>query len=87
MAAEIRLGTIAFSANGWAGAFYPKGMKTQDNLNFYSTRFDSVEVDSTFYGCPTVEAVNQDPARIHFLFEDPAQNNSRKGSSRLRCRV
>jgi hypothetical protein len=33
MAAEIRLGTIAFSANGWAGAFYPKGMKTQFLFN------------------------------------------------------
>jgi uncharacterized protein YecE (DUF72 family) len=58
MTAEIRLGTSAFSANGWAGAFYPKGMKTADHLNFYSTRFDSVEVDSTFYRCPTIEAVN-----------------------------
>jgi len=58
MAAEIRLGTMALSANGWSCVFYPKGMKTQDHLNFYSTRFDSVEVDSTFYRCPTIEAVN-----------------------------
>jgi uncharacterized protein YecE (DUF72 family) len=58
MTAEIRVGTSAFSANGWAGAFYPKGMKTADHLNFYSTRFDTVEVDSTFYRCPTIEAVN-----------------------------
>ena len=58
MAAQIRLGTSAFSANGWSGAFYPKGMKTADHLNFYSTRFDTVEVDSTFYRCPTVDAVN-----------------------------
>src|SRR6202522_2826314 len=33
-------------------------MKTADHLNFYSTRFDTVEVDSTFYRCPTIEAVN-----------------------------
>jgi uncharacterized protein YecE (DUF72 family) len=58
VAAEIRLGTMAFSADGWQGAFYPKGMKTADHLNFYSTRFDTVEVDSTFYRCPTVDAVN-----------------------------
>lgn len=56
--AEIRLGTSAFSANGWQGAFYPKGMKSADCLNFYSTRFDTVEVDSTFYRSPTIEAVN-----------------------------
>jgi len=58
MTAEIRLGTSAFSANGWAGAFYPKGMKSADYWNFYGTRFDTVEVDSTFYRCPTIEAVN-----------------------------
>jgi uncharacterized protein YecE (DUF72 family) len=43
MASEIRLGTMAFSANGWQGAFYPKGMKTADYLNFYSARFDTVD--------------------------------------------
>jgi uncharacterized protein YecE (DUF72 family) len=32
-------------------------MKQADYLSFYSTRFDSVEVDSTFYAVPTVEAV------------------------------
>jgi uncharacterized protein YecE (DUF72 family) len=58
MTAEIRLGTSAFTAAGWEGSFYPKGMKSADYLNFYSTRFDSVEVDSTFYRCPTIEAVN-----------------------------
>jgi uncharacterized protein YecE (DUF72 family) len=58
MAPEIRIGTSAFSASGWAGAFYPKGMKSADHLNYYSTRFDTVEVDSSFYRCPTIEAVN-----------------------------
>jgi uncharacterized protein YecE (DUF72 family) len=58
MTAELHLGTSAFTAAGWEGSFYPKGMKSADYLNFYSTRFDSVEVDSTFYRCPTIEAVN-----------------------------
>src|ERR1700735_4127423 len=58
MAPEIRIGTSAFSASGWAGAFYPKGIKSADHLNYYSTRFDTVEVDSSFYRGPTIEAVN-----------------------------
>jgi uncharacterized protein YecE (DUF72 family) len=58
MTAEIRLGTSAFTAAGWQGSFYPRGTKSADYLNFYSTRFDTVEVDSTFYRCPTIEAVN-----------------------------
>ena len=32
-------------------------MKSADYLAYYSRRFDTVEVDSTFYGCPTIEAV------------------------------
>jgi putative ATP-dependent endonuclease of OLD family len=46
MAAEIRLGTSSFTAAGWSGAFYPPRMKQTDYLSFYSTRFDTVEVDS-----------------------------------------
>jgi uncharacterized protein YecE (DUF72 family) len=55
---QIRLGTSSFTADGWSGAFYPKGMKSAEYLRYYSTRFDTVEVDSTFYRCPTIEAVN-----------------------------
>jgi uncharacterized protein YecE (DUF72 family) len=58
MAGEIRLGTSSFTADGWNGAFYPRGMKSADYLRYYSSRFDTVEVDSTFYRCPTIEAVN-----------------------------
>jgi uncharacterized protein YecE (DUF72 family) len=58
MTAQIRLGTSAFTAAGWPGAFYPRGMKSADYLSYYSTKFDTVEVDSTFYRCPTIEAVN-----------------------------
>ena len=57
MAGEIRLGTSSFTADGWNGSFYPKGMKSADYLGYYSRRFDTVEVDSTFYRCPTIEAV------------------------------
>jgi|HubBroStandDraft_6_1064221.scaffolds.fasta_scaffold16606_6 uncharacterized protein YecE (DUF72 family) len=57
MAGEIRLGTSSFTADGWSGSFYPKGMKSAEYLTYYSRRFDTVEVDSTFYRCPTTEAV------------------------------
>jgi uncharacterized protein YecE (DUF72 family) len=54
---QIRLGTSSFTANGLNGSFYPKGMKSADYLAYYSRRFDTVEMDSTFYRCPTIEAV------------------------------
>src|SRR6202044_2918920 len=55
--ATIRIGTSAFTAAGWAGSFYPKGMKSSDYLSFYSTRFDAVELDNTFYATPSLSTV------------------------------
>src|SRR5271166_6474981 len=54
---EIRLGTSAFTAAGWEGKFYPAGMKPADYLTYYATKFDTVEVDSTFYRTPSASTV------------------------------
>jgi uncharacterized protein YecE (DUF72 family) len=59
----ILLGTSSFTASGWEGSFYPKGMRSTDYLAFYATKFATVEVDSTFYGCPSVRTVNNWAAR------------------------
>jgi uncharacterized protein YecE (DUF72 family) len=56
--AEIHVGTSAFSAAGWEGSFYPLGMKSSDFLSYYATKFDTVEVDSTFYRTPSVATVS-----------------------------
>ena len=37
--------------------FYPKRMKSAEYLAYYSQRFETVEVDSTFYGCPQPKTV------------------------------
>jgi uncharacterized protein YecE (DUF72 family) len=55
----ILLGTSAFTANGWQGSFYPAVMKPADYLKFYSTKFQTVEVDSTFYGTPSAATVEK----------------------------
>ena len=51
------LGTSSFTAAGWEGTFYPKGMRSADYLAFYAEHFATVEVDSTFYGCPSARTV------------------------------
>jgi uncharacterized protein YecE (DUF72 family) len=51
------LGTSAFSASGWAGSFYPSGMKQRDYLKYYATKFKTVEIDSTYYGTPSASTV------------------------------
>src|SRR2546430_13226285 len=55
----ILLGTSAFTAGGWQGTFYPAGMKSADYLKFYGTQFQTVEVDSTFYGTPSASTVEK----------------------------
>ena len=53
----LRIGTSSFSAEGWVGPFYPGEMQPRDFLTYYATRFDTVEVDSTFYRTPSASTV------------------------------
>jgi uncharacterized protein YecE (DUF72 family) len=48
---SILLGTSSFTATGW------QGMRPADYLTFYAEHFHTVEVDSTFYGCPSARTV------------------------------
>ncbi len=54
---EIHLGTSSFTAAGWESSFYPAGMKPAEYLTYYATKFDTVEVDSTFYRAPSASTV------------------------------
>jgi uncharacterized protein YecE (DUF72 family) len=54
---KLHIGTSAFTAAGWEGAFYPAGMMPADYLSYYATKFDTVEVDSTFYRAPSATTV------------------------------
>jgi uncharacterized protein YecE (DUF72 family) len=53
----IRIGTSSFTASGWKGTFYPEGVPEREYLTYYATKFDTVEVDSTFYRSPSVSTV------------------------------
>ncbi len=55
--AEIRVGTSAFTAEGWEGTFYPKGLAAREQLTYYATQFDTVELDNTFYRTPAISTV------------------------------
>jgi uncharacterized protein YecE (DUF72 family) len=53
---ELRIGTCGWSYADWKGTFYPAG--TKDELAFYATRFDTVEIDSTWYHIPSARTVD-----------------------------
>ena len=55
---QFHLGTSSFSNKDWVGPFYPSGTAPADFLEFYATRFGTVEIDSSYYGVPRVSTVN-----------------------------
>jgi uncharacterized protein YecE (DUF72 family) len=77
---EIRIGTSGWnypSGDGkWNGIFYPgtrskkAGTKDFDELRFYAEHFNTVEVNSTFYGQPRAEVTRgwaeRTPQRFEF---------------------
>lgn len=53
-------GTMGFAYEQWRnGVFYPAGMAQRQYLGYYSQRFNSVEMDSTFYGIPSPNSVKR----------------------------
>jgi uncharacterized protein YecE (DUF72 family) len=53
MAAEVRIGTCSWADEALSKHFYPKGLPAKERLPYYAERFDTVEVDSTYYRLPT----------------------------------
>ena len=78
--AEVRVGTSGWSypagKGKWNGLFYPAtrskkaGTAGFDELTFYAAHFDTVEVNSTFYGQPRADVttgwVERTPAGFEF---------------------
>jgi len=50
----IRVGTCSWTDPTMVRAWYPTSVRTAaDRLRYYASHFDTVEVDSTYYGMPT----------------------------------
>lgn len=54
---QIRLGTSGFSYKEWKGIFYPPDLPPREMLRYYASRFNSVEVDGTFYRVPSAATI------------------------------
>src|SRR5437773_12080789 len=71
----VRLGTSSWSADSWVGPFYPAGTQPADFLAWYAKSFNTVEIDSTFYGMPSASTVeswkNKTPEGFVFAAKAP----------------
>jgi uncharacterized protein YecE (DUF72 family) len=50
---ELRVGTSGFSYAPWKGSFYPEKIKGAEMLRFYASRFETVEINASFYRMPS----------------------------------
>ena len=69
---NISIGCAKWNKTDLKG-FYPKG--TKDELTYYATQFNSIELNATFYGMPTAEQVQtwkeKTPANFKFFPKIP----------------
>jgi len=54
----VFIGTSGWNYKHWLGPFYPPGLPARNMLAWYAERFDTVELNNTFYRLPTENAVS-----------------------------
>jgi len=49
---KVRIGTSGYQYPDWVGPWYPSGMSSRNMLSYYCQHFDTVELNSSYYGMP-----------------------------------
>ncbi len=69
-AAPVHIGTSGWHYKHWRGPFYPEKLSAAKMLEYYAGRFDTVEVNNSFYHLPLETALHEwrdtTPASFHF---------------------
>jgi len=72
---KLHVGTMGWSYDFWKGGFYPEALSSDQLLTFYSNKFNTVEVDNTFYRIPREKTVlewrEKTPAGFVFSLKFP----------------
>lgn len=67
---NVYIGTSGFHYKHWKGAFYPEKLPASKMLDYYAERFQTVELNNSFYRLPTESAVDNwrdcTPTGFHF---------------------
>ena len=59
MTGEARIGCSGWQYRDWRGPVYPPELRARAWFPYYAARFDTVELNSTFYRLPDVKTVEQ----------------------------
>lgn len=64
MRAPIRIGTSGWEYPHWVGSFYPRDLARDRRLEFYADRFDTVELNNSFYRLPDADVFSRWAQRV-----------------------
>jgi uncharacterized protein YecE (DUF72 family) len=74
-ASRLFAGASGYSFKEWKGSFYPKDMKPEGMLRFYSERLSTVEINNTFYQMPKAAVLENwaasTPENFRFAIKAP----------------
>ena len=70
MNAELRIGTSGWHYRHWGNCFYPAKLPSSAMLAWYANKYDTVEINNTFYRLPAEDALLRwrEVASQRFLF-------------------
>ncbi len=72
---DLHLGTSSWHFEEWRGVFFPTALAKQQHLAYYATQFNSVEINTSFYGVPRpstlINWVESVPAGFTFCLKFP----------------
>ena len=55
MAGKIHIGTSGWHYKHWLGTWYPEGTRPNEQFAYYRERFQTVEINNSFYRLPSLE--------------------------------
>jgi uncharacterized protein YecE (DUF72 family) len=71
----VHVGTSGYNYPAWRGSFYPERLSAAAMLPFYAERFETVEINASFYRMPTPKAISgwfaATPAAFEFALKAP----------------
>ena len=69
----VHVGTSGYNYEAWRGSFYPEDLSAKKMLGYYAEKFDTVEINYSFYRKPTPKILEgwsaQVPERFRFALK------------------
>ena len=84
---RTRVGTSGYSYKEWKGTFYPDDLPAARMLPYYAERFETVEINNTFYRMPEAKMLSkwsgEVPERFSFVLKAPQRITHQKKLSEV----